>query len=88
MAALVLAMTLREQFTIVGIHLIYAAIFFVLISNPRHNSISLTAFFFEGADNYLAPATPQRRPIFHRMRKKSALNSQFRTPRQIKLRAG
>jgi thiosulfate dehydrogenase (quinone) large subunit len=44
MAALVLGTTLREQFMIVGIQLIYAAIYFVLISNLRHNSISLDRF--------------------------------------------
>jgi thiosulfate dehydrogenase (quinone) large subunit len=44
MAALVFGMTLREQFMIVGIQLIYAAIYFVLISNLQHNSISLDRF--------------------------------------------
>ena len=43
-AALVFGMTVREQFMIVGIQLIYAAIYFVLISNVRHNSISLDRF--------------------------------------------
>jgi thiosulfate dehydrogenase (quinone) large subunit len=43
-AALVFGMTLREQFMIVGIQLIYATIYFVLISNLRHNSISLDRF--------------------------------------------
>jgi thiosulfate dehydrogenase (quinone) large subunit len=43
-AALVFGMTLREQFMIVGIQLIYAAVYFVLISNVRHNSISLDRF--------------------------------------------
>ena len=36
---------------IVGIQLIYAVIYFVLVSNLRHNSSRLTAFFFEGADS-------------------------------------
>jgi thiosulfate dehydrogenase (quinone) large subunit len=45
-AALVFGMTLREQFIIVGIQLIYAAIYFVLIFNLRHNSISLDRLLF------------------------------------------
>ena len=40
-AALVFGTTLREQFMIVGIQMIYAVIYFVLICNLRHNSISL-----------------------------------------------
>jgi thiosulfate dehydrogenase (quinone) large subunit len=43
-AALVLGTTLREQFMTVGIQLIYAAIYFILISNLPHNSISLDRF--------------------------------------------
>jgi thiosulfate dehydrogenase (quinone) large subunit len=43
-AVLVFGTTLREQFMIVGIQLIYAAIYFVLISNLHHNSISLDRF--------------------------------------------
>jgi thiosulfate dehydrogenase (quinone) large subunit len=41
MTALVFGMTLREQFIIVGIQLIYALIYFVLICKLPANSISL-----------------------------------------------
>jgi thiosulfate dehydrogenase (quinone) large subunit len=44
MTVLVFGMTLREQFMIVGIQLIYAVIYFVLIYNLRHNSVSLDRF--------------------------------------------
>ncbi len=44
MAALVFGMTLREQFIVVGVQLIYAAIYFILLSNLRYNSISLDGF--------------------------------------------
>jgi hypothetical protein len=45
MTALVFGMTLREQFMIVGVQLIYAAIYFVLIYHLRHNHISLDRIF-------------------------------------------
>jgi thiosulfate dehydrogenase (quinone) large subunit len=41
MTALVLGMTLREQFMIVGVQLIYAAIYFVLLYHLRRNQIPL-----------------------------------------------
>ena len=41
MIVLVFGMTLREQFMTVGIQLIYAAIYFILIYHLRHNHISL-----------------------------------------------
>ena len=44
MMALVFGTTLREQFMIVGVQLIYAAIYFVLIYHLRHNHISLDRF--------------------------------------------
>jgi hypothetical protein len=44
MAALVFGMTLREQFIIVGVQLICAAIYFVLIYHLCHNYISLDRF--------------------------------------------
>ena len=44
MTALVFGTTLREQFMIVGVQLIYAAIYFVLIYHLRHNQISLDRF--------------------------------------------
>lgn len=53
MAVLVFGTTLREQFVIVGIQLIYALIYFVLIYNLSENSISL--------DRYLARLR-ERRP--------------------------
>jgi thiosulfate dehydrogenase (quinone) large subunit len=43
-AALVFGMTLREQFMIVGVQLIYAAVYFVLLFKLSHNSISLDGF--------------------------------------------
>jgi thiosulfate dehydrogenase [quinone] large subunit len=45
MIALVFGTTLREQFMIVGVQLIYAAIYFVLIYHLRHNHLSLDRFF-------------------------------------------
>jgi thiosulfate dehydrogenase (quinone) large subunit len=45
MITLVFGMTLREQFIIVGVQMIYAAIYFVLISDLRHNSISVDHLF-------------------------------------------
>ena len=47
MIALVFGTTLREQFMIAGVQLIYAVIYFVLIYHLRHNHISL--------DRFLAP---------------------------------
>jgi thiosulfate dehydrogenase (quinone) large subunit len=44
MIALVFGTTLREQFMIVGIQLIYAVIYFILIFNLRHNRLSLDYF--------------------------------------------
>jgi thiosulfate dehydrogenase [quinone] large subunit len=44
MIALVFGTTLREQFVTVGIQLIYAAIYFILIFNLRHNLLSLDHF--------------------------------------------
>jgi hypothetical protein len=44
MTVLVFGTTLREQFMIVGVQLIYAAIYFVLIYHLRHNQISLDRF--------------------------------------------
>ena len=41
MIVLVFGTTLREQFMIVGVQLIYAAIYFILIFNLRHNRLSL-----------------------------------------------
>jgi thiosulfate dehydrogenase (quinone) large subunit len=44
MIALVFGTTLREQFMTVGVQLIYAAIYFVLIFHLRNNHISLDGF--------------------------------------------
>ena len=44
MIVLVFGMTLRDQFIIVGVQLIYAAIFFILIFNLRHNRLSIDHF--------------------------------------------
>lgn len=51
MIALVFGTTLREQFVTVGIQLIYAAIYFILIFNLRHNLISLDNFLGQQGAN-------------------------------------
>jgi hypothetical protein len=50
MTVLVFGTTLREQFMIVGVQLIYATIYFVLIYHLRHNQISLDRFLGRNPD--------------------------------------
>ena len=86
MAAMVFGMTSREQLMIVAIHLIYTAIFFIGISNARGNSTSPDRFLLRRSRQLRGSGRSQAN--FFIACEKSALNSQFRTLRQIKLRVG